>query len=232
MEIPAHMMRLRSWCVRSRTVSIVLSAIAGGALSGSALLVSAAGPAALRFESHGAFFSSETHQPVAIDPQVFVPTPGAAAGVGPQNITHALGLAPARLSGPPDTQLFTAEGKPLNITLGLWLGAAGTSEVEAVGERDRVTASFTGLIPGGLYSLFAVTFQPSGNTFAPLDGTGGSTNFVALSRGTARKTVLTPARLTHANAILLLYHSDGQTHGASRGAPGVTAHHQLIARVP
>ncbi len=224
-------MRLRSWRARSRTAAIVLSAIAA-ALSGSPLLVSAAGPVALRFETHGAFFSSETHQPVAIDPQVFAQTPGAAAGVGPQNIAHALGLAPARLSGPPDTPLLIADGKPLNITLGLWLGANGTSQVEAVGERDRVTASFTGLIPGGLYSLFAVTFSPSGNTFAPLDGTGGSTNFVALSKGTARKTVLTPARLTHANAILLVYHSDGQTHGASRGAPGVTAHHQLIARVP
>jgi hypothetical protein len=213
-------------------VSIALLAIAGAALSGSALLESAAGSAALRFESHAAFFSSETHQAVAIDPQVFVRTPGAAAGVGPQNIAHALGLAPARLSSPPETALFAANGKPLNITLGLWLGANGTAQVEAVGDRDRVTASFTGLIPGGLYSLFAVTFQPSGNTFAPLDGTGGATNFVALNKGTAQKTVLTPARLAHANAILLVYHSDGKTHGASRGAPGVTAHHQLITRVP
>ncbi len=216
-----------------RIVSVLLSAITVAALSRSALPASAAGSVTLRFESHGTFFSSETHQLVAIDPQVFVPTPAATAGVGPQNIAHAAGLAPARLLGPADTPLFTAEGKPLNITLGRWLGAGGTSGVEAVGEHaDRVTASFTGLLPGGVYSLFAVTFQPSGNTFAPLDGTGISTNFVALSTGTARATVLTPARLTHANAILLVYHSDGWTHGASRGAPGVTAHHQLIARVP
>ena len=33
------------------------------------------------------------------------------------------------------------------------------------------------------------------------------------------------------NAILVVYHSDGKTHGTSRGAIGVTAHHQLIAKV-
>jgi hypothetical protein len=31
---------------------------------------------------------------------------------------------------------------------------------------------------------------------------------------------------------VLIYHSDGQTHGASRGQLGVTAHHELIARLP
>jgi hypothetical protein len=38
--------------------------------------------------------------------------------------------------------------------------------------------------------------------------------------------------LTGANAVLLVYHSDGRTHGTSRGQLGVTAHHQLIAKVP
>ena len=227
------MMHAGSSRVGIRIPSMLLAAIVVATLSGSASPVSAAGPVTLTFESHGAFFSNETHQPVAIDPQVFEQTPGAAAGIGPQNIAHAAGLAPARLAGPADTPLFAAEGKPLNITLGRWLGAAGTAEVDTVGARaDRIAVSFTGLIPGGVYSLFAVTFQPSGNTFIPLDETGRSTNFVALSTGTARATVLTGAPLTHANAILLVYHSDGQAHGMSRGAPGVTAHHQLIVRVP
>jgi hypothetical protein len=35
---------------------------------------------------------------------------------------------------------------------------------------------------------------------------------------------------THANAVLLVYHSDGQTHGLERGRIGIDAHHQLIAR--
>ena len=220
--------------VAARIIFVLLLSAIGIATQGAPVpAVSAAGSVALRFESHGAFFSNETHQPVAIDPQVFVQAPGAPAGMGPQNIPHAAGLAPAPLAASPDTPLYTAEGKPLDLTLGRWLGAAGTAEVEAAGDHaGRVTVSFTGLIPGGVYSLFEVTFQPSGNTFVPLDGTRRSTNFVALSDGTARATVLTRAQFTHANAILLVYHSDGETHGMSRGAPGVTAHHQLIARLP
>lgn len=189
----------------------------------------------LRFQGYGVFFSSETHQPAAIDPLVFVHTPGAASGLGPQNIAHVAGVVPALLSAPPDTPLYNADGKPLGTTLGRWLTASGTGSIDPaadLGHADRVTVSFTGLIPGGLYSLFEVAFLPSGNTFAPLDGSGLRHNFVALDNGTARATVLTPAPLTHSNAVLLVYHSDGQTHGMSRGAPGVTAHHQLIARVP
>ena len=188
----------------------------------------------LRFEGHGAFFSSETHQPVAIDPQVFVQAAGVPGGLGPQGIVHAAGVVPMPLSGPPDTPLYNADGKPLGTRLGRWLSAAGTGGIEPAGDlvhADRVSVTFTGLIPGGLYTLFEVTFQPSGNTFAPLDGSGLRHNFVALTDGTARATVLTPAPLTHSNAVLLVYHSDGLTHGMSRGTPGITAHHQLIARV-
>lgn len=193
----------------------------------------AAGPIALAFVPHGTFFSAETHQPVALDPQVFVPMPGAPAGAGPQGITHIAGFIPARLSAPPETALYTAEGTPLHTTLGQWLGARGTADVEPTEARgERVTVSVTGLIAGGTYSLFVVTFGPGGNTFAPLDGHGTSNTFVAIGRGTGRATVVAPTRLTQANAILLVYHSDGRAHGRSRGVPGVTAHHQLIARMP
>jgi hypothetical protein len=188
----------------------------------------------LLFEPHGAFFSAETRQPVSIDPQVFVGTPGAAAGVGPQNISHAAGVAPASLAAAPDTPLYTAAGRPLGVTLGRWLGARGTGDVTAVADGPHaalVTVSFTELIPGGTYSLFIVAFRSAGNTFAPLDGVGLH-NFVALSDGIARARVFTPFRLTHENAVLLVYHSDGRAHGESRGSPGVTAHHQLIARLP
>jgi hypothetical protein len=61
---------------------------------------------------------------------------------------------------------------------------------------------------------------------------GKSNNFVPYATGTGSVTVTTPTMLTHAAAVLLVYHSDGQAHGMSRGAPGVIAHHQLIARVP
>jgi hypothetical protein len=222
---------------RSKVVAglAVTLAVASALLAQGPVSTRAAGQVALAltFEPHGAFFSRETHQPRAIDPQVFVRVSGAAAGVGPQGIAHVAGLAPAPLSGPPGAPLYNAEDRPLGFTLGRWLQAHGQGAIAAAGERsDRVMASFTNLIPGGVYSLFEVTFGPGGNTFTPLDGSGATNSFTARTAGTARITVLTRALLTHANAVLLVYHSDGHAHGRQRGVPGVTAHHQLIARVP
>jgi hypothetical protein len=203
-----------------------------------ALLSSAAPPARARtitltFQPHGTFFSTETRQPAAIDPQVFVESAGAAAGIGPQQIPHSAGYRPARLSDPPDTLLYGADGVPLNLTLRRWLDARGTAAIDPIDDGgDRIAAFFIGLIPHGTYSLFEVTFRSGGNVFTPLDGRGASTAFVADARGRARVTVSAPRVLTRSNAVLLSYHSDGQTHGRSRGMPGINVHDQLIARVP
>ncbi|HKX18930.1 MAG TPA: hypothetical protein VJT33_13040 [bacterium] len=218
----------------TRRIGAALGAFAATAVMLASGVTDVTAAIMLHFEGHGAFFSSETHQPVTIDPQIFVQAPGAPGALGPQGILHAAGVVPAPLSAPPDTPLYNADGNLLGTTLGRWLGAAGTGIVEPAGDlvhADRVSVTFTGLVPGGLYTLFKVTFQPSGNTFAPLDGSGVRHNFVALTDGTARATVLTPAPLTDSNAVVLVYHSDGRTHAMSRGTPGVTAHPQLIARV-
>ncbi len=210
-------------------VSTLSLIVTGGGVA----LAQSTGPMILTLEGHGAFFSRETNQPVAIDPQVFVQASGAPAGVGPQNIAHIAGFVPARLADPPNTPLYNAEGKPLSFTLGQWLGAQGTVTIEPLGsEGSRVSPSFAGLIPNGVHSLFRVTFQPTGNTFAPLDGAGTANSFVAAANGTASVTASTPAPLTHADGVLLVYHSDGRAHGMERGRPGITAHHQLIARLP
>ena len=219
----------------TREVGTALGVLAASAIMLVSGVTCATAAVTLRFEGYGAFFSSETHQSAAVDPLVFVQTRGAPGGLGPQDIPHAEAVVPAPLSAPPDTPLYNADGRPLGTTLGRWLAASGTGSIEPAGDpthADRVSVTFTGLIPGGLYTLFEITFQPSGNTFAPLDGSGLRHNFVALTDGTARATVLTPAPLTHSNAVLLVYHSDGRTHGMSRGTPGVTAHHQLIAPIP
>ncbi len=224
----------KRWGPRVRATPMLLLVIVAAAVLSGPPLATAAGAVALVFESYGTFFSEETSQALPADPQVFVRAPDAAAGIGPQNISHAAGFAPAPIAAAPDTPLYTALGQPLGITLGRWLAAQGAGEITPVNEHGHaalVRVSFTGLVPGGAYSLFAVTFQAAGNTFAPLDGVGLH-NFVALSGGTANVTMFTPFRLTHANAVLLLYHSDGRAHGISRGDPGVTVHHQLIARLP
>jgi hypothetical protein len=221
-DMPAPGFRVKETIAAVAIVLLGLGAIPGRAAS----------PVSLTFGPHGTFFSAETHQPAGIDPQVFVKIPGM-AGVGPQRIAHVMGVMPAHLADPASAPLYTARGKPLRITLGRWLGAHGMATIETMGSHgERVTASFTGLIPRGSYSLFLVDFQPGGTALAPLDGMGKSNNFVASVAGTGSITVTTPTMLPHNNAVLLVYHSDGRAHGVSRGVPGVTAHDQLIARVP
>ena len=190
-------------------------------------------PARLVFQTHASFFSTETDQPQPIDPQVFIPMPGAPDGVGPQGITHIANWIPAPISANSLTPLGNAQGKPLGFALGAWLGAKGTATVTPVSTLlTHVTLNFTGLVPDGVYSLFENHFSPTGVTFTPLDGAGKANTFTASDAGAASLTVDVPGPLTHANAILLVYHSDGSAHGTSRGQPGVTAHHQLIVRIP
>jgi len=186
----------------------------------------------LGFVSHGSFFSTETHQAKPIDPQVFVESTAALQGTGPQNIVHVAGFSPAPLAGDPSSPIFAANGLPLGISLGEWLGARGTVTITPGTRGAAVTSTFTGLVPGGLYSLFKVTFSSKGNSFDPLDGDGKASSFSAGSDGSGSISTVAPFVLTHENAVLLVYHSDGSTHGMARGLPGITAHHQLIARVP
>lgn len=185
------------------------------------------------FVLHGAFFSLEFKQPTLIDPQVFVKDPIAQAGIGPQNIAHIAGIRPARLSDNGDLPLYNTEGKALNFSLGDWLAPRGSVEIfTEPGGKARVRVRFTNLISNAKYSLFENHFTPGGITFTPLDGTGTTNTFVADKNGTAEASVIAPHMLTHENAVLLVYHSDGIDHGMQRGAIGVNAHHQMVARIP
>lgn len=182
--------------------------------------------ASLSFKLHAWFFSHEMHQVPPIDPQVFVVDPAAKAGVGPQGIRHAAGFSPAPMAGPQDIGVYNALGTPLGFTLAQWFAAHGTVRIAGT----HVACRFQQLRPNGVYSLFENHFDQHPIGFTPLDGAGTHNNFVADANGTASIVVQAPAPLTHANAVLLVYHSDNQAHGTSRGQIGVTAHHQLIAR--
>ncbi len=197
---------------------------------GSANAVAAERGLDLTMETHAAFFSSETKQEKPIDPQVFVREEKLPPGVGPQNISHDANLRPALVAERPETELFTAQGKPLGFNLGEWLGARGTVAIGA--DRRTVTVRLQKLRPNGTYSLFENHFDQQPIGFTPLDGRGRTNSFVAKANGTASVKMKAPQTLTHANAVLLVYHSDSATHGESRGEIGVNAHHQLIARVP
>ena len=186
----------------------------------------------LQFILHAVFFSDETHQAKPLDPHAFVKDAAAPAAVGPQNIPHAAGFRPALVAGPLDVEAFNAQGKSLGFTLADWFAAKGSVKITPTGTGAKIDCQFTQLRPNGIYSLFENHFDQKPIGFTPLDGTGKTNSFHAKSDGSATITVVAPKMLTHANAVLLVYHSDHKTHGTSRGEPGVTAHHQLIARMP
>jgi hypothetical protein len=186
---------------------------------------------ALVMETHAAFFSGETKQNLPLDPQVFVSAPNSAAAVGPQGIKHEAGVRPAMISDNPALPIMNASGKSLGMNLGAWLSAKGnvifTNQPSG---KQKVTVIFSGLKPKGQYSLFENHFDETPIGFTPLDGNGTDNNFVADFQGNAAATIYAPKPLTSDNAVLLVYHSDGQTHGQRRGNIGVDAHHQLIVK--
>jgi hypothetical protein len=188
----------------------------------------------LTFTIHAAFFSSETKQPKPVDPHVFVQDPASPAATGPQNIQHVAGVRPALIEeDAKTTPLFNAKGESLGFDLGQWLAANGRVTITpSANGKAKISAQFSKLRPGGSYSLFENHFDQQPVGFTPLDGAGKANNFVANRKGAAQVTLTVPQMLTHANAVLLVYHSDKTFHGDQRGEIGVTAHHQLIARIP
>lgn len=193
----------------------------------------AASPARdLPFVLHAVYFSQEMRLAKPLDPHAFVQDPAAQAGVGPQMIHHVAGVRPAFVAGPFDVEVFNAQGRGLGFSLQDWFAAKGTVRIARAGAGAKVTCRFTNLLPNALYSLFENHFDQKPIGFTPLDGTGRTNTFNADANGSATITVTAPKPMTHANAVLLVYHSDNQAHGMERGEIGVTAHHQIIARVP
>ncbi len=186
----------------------------------------------LIYQLHMDFFSQETHQPAVIDPQVFISALGAPAGVGPQKIPHAADLAPAPRNAAPDTPLLAADGTPLNITLGQWESAAGTVALNCVDNTDTAIHQLTGLIPLGLYSVFVVHLNVQGpGRFTPFgDAEGTTNNFTAGLDGTATPTTSVQGCLSDQDAIVVIWHSDNQSHSASAGTVGIDWHNALITR--
>jgi hypothetical protein len=207
-------------------------AIAGFTLA-IAHAASAQTPTQLKFDTHAAFFSAETHLADPLDPQVFVADSNAPAAVGPQGIAHVAGVRNAQLNDSPSTPLFNARNRSLDFTLQNWLGATGTVTLTPTADgHETVDIELTGLVPRGLYSVFENHFDQSPVGFTPLDGAGKANTFRADETGHAHLVVNSPNVLTHDNAVLVVYHADGHAWGKRRGAIGVTAQHQLIARLP
>ena len=186
----------------------------------------------LQFILHAVFFSEELHLAQPLDPHAFVRDASAQAAVGPQNIPHAAGFRPALVAGPFEVEAFNAQGKSLGFTLADWFAAKGSVKITPSGNGAKIDCQFTQLRPNGVYSLFENHFDQKPIGFTPSDGTGKGNSFTADASGHAEISLVSPQPLAHDNAVLLVYHSDNQTHGEQRGEIGVTAHHQIIVRIP
>ncbi len=213
---------MRALATLSAAAALLFASVGGGF---------AASPLKLDFVEHAAFFSAETKQPKVLDPQVFIRDAAAQAATGPQEIKHVDGVRPPLIDqDAKSSMLYNAEDKPLGFDLQTWLSASGSLTLTEQGGKTVLEASFKGLKPNAHYSLFENHFDHTPVSFTPIDGTGNTNSFVARPDGSAKVSIMLPDFPTHANAVLLVYHSDGQTHGLERGRIGIDAHHQLIAR--
>jgi hypothetical protein len=190
-------------------------------------------PQTFTFVTHAEFFSRATHRTPLIDPQVFIRQETLPEGTGPQGIAHVAGERPAQLDDVPELPVYDARGRALGFSLGAWFGATGTAVLQPLDTGgERIALSFSKLLPFGVYSLFRIAFTPAGAVFTPLDGSATSNTFTAGAEGGAKLAVVTNQPLAAGDAIVLVYHSDGKQHGDSRGELGVSAHQQLIVRLP
>ena len=132
----------------------------------------------------------------------------------------------------PSAPLFNNAGVSLDLTWGEWTAASATSAVRTSGKsnaRTDVRLRFSGLVPGGTYSVFYGTLNPdSENPLCPgvertlalpsvdRDQSPDASSFVAGSDGTAAFRGRLDGNLLSADQVFfsIVYHFDGQTYGA------------------
>ncbi|MFO7544068.1 MAG: hypothetical protein R6W77_01075 [Trueperaceae bacterium] len=136
-----------------------------------------------------------------------------------------------------------AKGAALGITQGEWLEGRGEAVITCEGETGTVSATFSDLVPEGVYTLWYFfmalpTTQPFSTYDMPLGARDGSENsFVADEQGNAEITVAVSPCLQLSGRQLLAglaaaYHSDGQTYGAYPGDFGTISHLHVFNFLP
>ena len=125
--------------------------------------------------------------------------------------------------------LFNTAGVGLGLTWGDWKRASATATAHAAGPWTQARIELTGLVPGGVYSLFYITLGPdSENPACPGVERGlpllsnnrhqapDASSFVARGDGTATfhgrvaGDLLAPMQLF----FVVIYHFDGRTYGS------------------
>src|SRR5258708_16597126 len=112
---------MRALATLSAAAALLFASVGGGL---------AASPLKLDFVAHAAFFSAETNQPKALDPQVFIRDTAAQAATGPQGIKHADGLRlPLIHQDAKPSMLYNPQDKPLRFDLPTCLSPSGSAPI-------------------------------------------------------------------------------------------------------
>ena len=135
-------------------------------------------------------------------------------------------------STPPDALLHNVSGTSLGVTWGQFKSASATATAHCIGggegPRTSVRITLTGLIPGGIYSIFYATFGPDTDNplcpgvertlpltaFHPESQLPDPSSFVADENGDAQYRSEVGGCLLDATTLVYsaIYHFDGQTY--------------------
>ena len=164
----------------------------------------------------------------ADDPLATITQPLFASTTGAEHDPFALGENPLGS--------FT-EASELGFTLGEWLSATGKGTYTLNGDSSTLEATFTNLVPNGVYTMWCSTivtppnFEIINKPCGAADGVNSV--FTADENGNAAYSTELPARPLSTEEELTVfainYHSDGNTWGADPGIFGMNAHVQIVA---
>ncbi len=139
------------------------------------------------------------------------------------------------------------KGRTLGMTLADWLSASGSASYVCKGDQGTIDASFTKLVPNGLYTMW-YAFAGKGHMgckdcpFATVDfpmgkPDGSQSFFTAGADGSAGfKLDFSPCLELSGERLMAMlaiaYHSDGNTYGPDPGPFGLGSHVQLFVALP
>lgn len=139
------------------------------------------------------------------------------------------------------------KGKALGVTLSEWLSGSGTASYSCTAGEGSINASFTGLVPDGVYTMWyafagkahmGCADCPFSTIDFPVGGGDGSQSvFSADGSGNADFQANFSPCLRLGDELLMpmlaiAYHSDGNTYGPDPGKFGTASHVQLFAGLP
>jgi hypothetical protein len=129
-----------------------------------------------------------------------------------------------------------AKGAPLGFTVQQWLAATGSGTYKVNAGQSEMKFAFQKLVPNGTYTLWCSRLTLSPNVTSEDIPDGSQFVFKADAQGNASFTLklkaLPDSTRETATVISVVYHSDGQTYGASQGDFGRNSHVQFFFMFP